>query len=76
VSAGTHCDNCRVFGPSHPPGWFYLGQQPGPEEAPPAILTALFGNPSEPLTFCTIKCLAEWAYVRNAAAEALPGTET
>jgi len=74
VTAGTQCDNCRTFGPSRAPGWFYLGQQPG-EETAPSILSALFGNPEEPLTFCTIKCLAEWAYVRNAAAEAAAGTE-
>jgi hypothetical protein len=70
VTAGTQCDNCRQFGPPQPPGWFVVGQHPGEAEQPPSLVAALFGSPSEPLTFCTIKCLSEWAYVRNAAAEA------
>jgi len=69
MTAGSQCDNCRTFAPSHPPGWFYVAQQPG-EEAVPSLAAALFGKPSEPLTFCSVKCLSEWAYVRNAASEA------
>ena len=34
MSAGTQCDNCRVFGPQHAPGWFYLGQQPRDDDEP------------------------------------------
>ena len=30
-----------------------------------------FGNPSEPLTFCTVKCLAEFATAR-ALVEGMP----
>ena len=69
MSAGTQCDNCRKFGPSPAPGWFYVAKQPG-EDEPRTIMTALFGNPAEPLTFCTVKCLSEWAYVHAAASEA------
>ena len=75
MTAGTQCDNCRKFGPVHAPGWFHVGQQPVETSDPPSPLAVLFGNPYEPLTFCTIKCLADWAYVRNAAAEASAGTE-
>ena len=32
MSAGTQCDNCRIFGPSRAPGWFYLAQQPSEDE--------------------------------------------
>lgn len=74
MTAGTQCDNCRTFGPPHAPGWFYLGQQPAGGEQPQSLAAALFGNPSEPLTFCSIRCLADWAYVRNATAEAAAGT--
>ena len=75
MTAGTQCDSCRAFGPVHASGWFYVAQQPGEEDEPKSFAAALFGNPSEPLTFCTIRCLADWAYVRNAAAEAAAGTE-
>jgi hypothetical protein len=74
MTAGTQCDNCRVFGPSRPAGWFYVAQQPSEEEPASSLAAALFGNPQEPLTFCTVRCLADWAYVRNAAADTA-GTE-
>jgi hypothetical protein len=74
MTAGTQCDNCRTFGPSRAPGWFYLGQQPDESETP-SIVAALFGNPSEPLTFCSVKCLADWAYVHAMTGDAAAGTE-
>lgn len=74
MTAGTQCDTCRKFGPSHSPGWFCLWQQPGDDEGRAPILAALFGNPSEPLTFCTIKCLAEFATAR-ALVEGQPAPE-
>ena len=73
MTAGTQCDTCRVFGPSRPAGWFYLMQQPA-DDGQPSILSALFGNPSEPLTFCSVKCLAEFATAR-ALVEELPAPE-
>ena len=75
MSAGTQCDNCRAFGPSQAPGWFWLQQQPGEGEQPQTIFTALFGNHGEPLTFCTVKCLADWAYVHAMTGEAAAGSE-
>jgi hypothetical protein len=75
MTAGTQCDNCRTFGPSYAPGWFCVAQHPAEDEEPRSLAAALFGRPSEPLTFCTVKCLSEWAFVRNAAAEASAGTE-
>lgn len=72
MTAGTQCDNCRTFGPQRAPGWFCVAQQPGEEETP-SVLSVLFGNPEQPLTFCGIGCLADWAFVRKAAAEL--GTE-
>lgn len=66
MTAGAQCDTCRVFGPPHAPGWFVLYQYPVEEEQQvPSIMSALFGNPSEPLTFCTVKCLAEFATARS-----------
>lgn len=74
MTAGTQCDTCRRFGPVHAPGWFTLFQFPGDDERP-SILSALFGgNPSEPLTFCTVKCLAEFATAR-ALVEGQPAPE-
>ena len=71
MTAGTQCDTCRAFGSPHAPGWFVLYQYPAAEDAPPPLLSALFGNPSEPLTFCTVKCLAEFATAR-ALVEGMP----
>ena len=65
MTAGTQCDTCRAFGPPHAPGWFVLYQYPAGEETAPSILSALFGNPSEPLTFCSVRCLAEFATART-----------
>ncbi len=76
MTAGTQCDTCRTFGPPHPPGWFYLIQQPGDGNPPPASLAAaLFGTPSEPLTFCTVKCLSEFATARALVEEQPAGEE-
>jgi hypothetical protein len=63
VTAGNQCDNCRKFSPGHTPGWLYLIQQPDESDEPP-IIAALFGTPSEPLTFCTVKCVAEYTYAK------------
>jgi hypothetical protein len=72
VTAGQQCDNCRKFGVSHAPGWLYLIALP--PEMPSPLLAALGGVQSaEPLTFCCVRCVAEYAYVM-AVAEAA-GTE-
>ena len=75
MTAGVQCDNCRTFGPQRPPGWFVLGQQPRDDDERPSVLAALFGNPSEPLTFCTIECLRDWAYVHAETDGAAAGSE-
>jgi hypothetical protein len=75
VSAGVQCDNCRMFGPSRAPGWFYVAQHPAAYDDPPSVFAAIFGNPGEPLTFCTVKCLADWAYVHAMTGEAATGKE-
>lgn len=75
MSAGVQCDNCRVFAPRNPAGWLYLIQQPAEETDVPLVVRALFGTPSEPLTFCTVKCVAEYTFAQSVAAEASAGTE-
>ena len=75
MTAGTQCDTCRTFGPPHVPGWFVLYQYPADNDQLPSIMSALFGNPSEPLTFCTVKCLAEFATARALVEEQPAGEE-
>jgi len=65
MTAGTQCDTCRAFGSPHAPGWFVLYQHPSGEDGAPSIMSALFGNPSEPLTFCSVGCVAEFATARS-----------
>ena len=74
MTAGVQCDTCRTFSPSHAPGWFFLSQIPG-EEQVPSIMTKLFGNSCEPLTFCTVKCVAEFATARALVEEQPAGEE-
>ena len=38
-------------------------------------MSALFGNSHEPLTFCTVKCLAEFATARALVEEQPAGEE-
>ena len=60
MTAGLQCDTCRTFGPQQA-GWLYLVQQPAEQ---PTWAAALFGTPSEPLTFCSVRCVAEYAVAR------------
>jgi hypothetical protein len=66
---GLQCDTCRRFSVS-PAGWLYLVRHPG-EQSP---LAGLFGTPAEPLTFCSMRCVAEYAYAQAVTSE--PATET
>ena len=61
MTAGHQCDNCRKFVPDQSPGLLYLVQQPSES---PSFITQMFGTPSEPLTFCGMRCVAEYAYVQ------------
>jgi len=71
MSAGSQCDNCRAFVPVHQPGLLYLVQQQPPTD----VIAAMFGTPSDPLTFCGMRCVAEYAYVVAVATAAPAGTE-
>jgi hypothetical protein len=68
---GNQCDNCRKFG-VHPAGWLYLVQHP---EQPSSFMSSLFPQPADPLTFCSMRCVAEYAYVQAVAKDAATGTE-
>ena len=61
MTAGVQCETCRKFGPGPPPGWLFLMRQPTSERDPVAQLLA-FDRP-EPGTFCSLRCVADWAYV-------------
>ena len=66
---GIQCDNCRTF-TQDTSNWIVVSRVGG--------LTGLFGQPVNEMagTFCTVRCLAEWAYVKAAieseAVEAAP----
>lgn len=65
---GVQCDTCRKFALTPlPEGWLLLARQ-----GAPAVLSVLdmFGGGNGPEltgTFCSLRCLADWAYVRLAA---------
>jgi hypothetical protein len=72
MTAGVQCETCRRFAPSTPPGWLYVVRP----TAEPGILASLgMGQRDEPLTFCRVLCLAEWACVQAATSEPATGTE-
>jgi len=73
VSAGLQCDTCRAFAQGGTPGWLFVAQQPEPSAT--FSFASMFGQPAEPLTFCTFRCLAEWAYVRAVALGPATGKE-
>lgn len=72
MTAGLRCDGpgCRTF--SAPAAhWLYLMQQP---DEPP-IMAALGINRTEPLTFCSPLCVANFCYVLAMTAGHATGTE-
>jgi hypothetical protein len=83
---GSQCDGpgCARFAappPRHPapPGWWFLVQPAAPRE----FIDQLFGDKTkaaEPRTFCSLRCLADWAYtaavVSGPAGGAEPEQET
>lgn len=79
---GLQCDTCRKFAPgSAPPaGWLMLLCQDPPSMSMISMLSG-GGNGGAELTgtFCSLRCLAEWAYVRLVAegtqGGGLPGAE-
>jgi hypothetical protein len=62
---GLECDNCRVFNSMPAVGWLVLFQQLdptaglGPLQAPAATIGS----------FCSYRCVGEYAYVRATAGE-------
>lgn len=76
---GLQCDTCRTFAPVPPPaGWLFVLRQEAP--AVSSVFAMLGGGGSGGLeltgTFCSLRCLAEHAYVRLAAEGAQgPGSE-
>jgi hypothetical protein len=72
---GVQCDTCRKFAPLSPPeGWLMLLQQESPARS---LMSAVLGGGSGGAeltgTFCGLRCLAEYAYVRLAAEGAQGG---
>lgn len=69
---GNRCDapGCEAF--SAPSArWLYLIQQP--EEY--SIMASLGIGRAEPLTFCSYRCVAQYAYVATVTTEAPAGVE-
>jgi hypothetical protein len=71
---GVQCDTCRVFALLPvPEGWLLLARQPALSF--PSMLDVISGsngNPELTGTFCTLRCLTEWAYAKLAT-EGLQG---
>lgn len=69
---GTQCDTCRTFAPQPSPGWLLLARQ-----AEPSFMSLLSqGGGTEMVgTFCSMRCVAEYAYAHAVIAEQ-PGTGT
>ena len=63
---------CRKFAPMQPPGWLYVVQ---PSAEPTSFLASLAGSRDEPGTWCSMRCLAEWAYVQAMTGEPATGIE-
>ncbi len=74
MSAGVQCETCRVFSPA--PGGRWLCVVRIPDGGPSSVLASLGIGPREdPATFCSILCLAEWAYAYAMTVAAPAGTE-
>jgi hypothetical protein len=73
MTTGMQCETCRKFAPSTPPGWLYVVRP----SAEPSFLSSLgLGQKADdPLTFCRVLCLAEWACVQAATSEPATGQE-
>ena len=73
MTAGLQCDTCRTFAPQGSPRWLYLVRQP-PE--PPSFVESMLGSSrAEPLTFCSMRCVAEYAVARALVEGNAAGTE-
>jgi hypothetical protein len=70
---GSQCDMCRKFAPQPCGDWLVLVRQ-----EQPSFLAAITGHAGTGVagTFCSWRCVAEYAYVQAAAGDAAKGTET
>lgn len=67
---GNQCDNCRTFAPPSPK-WHYLVQQTDTDS-----FAAMVGiTRTEPLTFCSPLCVADYAYALAAIEGPAEATE-
>ena len=72
MTAGVQCETCRTFCPQPSGRWLYVVRP----SAEPSIMASLGIGPREdPLTFCRVLCLAEWAVVQAAISEPATGQE-
>jgi hypothetical protein len=71
VTTGVQCETCRVFSPQPSGQWLYL-VRPVTE---PSVLAALGVIGGDPGTFCSPRCLAEWAYVQAVTGSPATGIE-
>ena len=72
MTAGLQCDTCRTFAPQGSPRWLYLVQQPS---EPPSFVESMLGSRADPLTFCSMLCVAQYAYVQAVTEGKPAGTE-
>lgn len=72
MTAGVQCDTCRTFTPQPSASWLFLVRP----EAQPSVMSALLGasRSEDPATFCSWKCLADYAIAR-ALVEGQPAPE-
>ena len=73
MTAGVQCETRRKFSPQPSGKWLYVIHPPAAEMAVMASLG--IGPREDPLTFCRLRCLAEWAYVQLAVGEPATGKE-
>jgi hypothetical protein len=73
VTSGVQCETCRKFGPGPPPEWLFLMSQPTSERD---LVAQMLGSVRfEPATFCSLRCVADWAYVHAMTTGAAAGME-
>ena len=75
MTAGLQCDTCRTFASQTAVPWLYLVRQTAEQSFLSSLSSALGYQPADPATFCSMRCLAEFAYVQLAAGGAATGTE-
>lgn len=71
MTAGVQCETCRAFSPQPCGQWLYLVRP----AADPVMATLGLGPRDDLATFCSLRCLVEWGYVKLAAGEPATGTE-